>query len=69
MGTATYVGPDFDVSPDWSLTLNETSVAGGTAAGGGVSWTIKGNAVDGGIWNGAFRSEIDPYVTTTCPRV
>jgi hypothetical protein len=52
----------FDVSSGWSLTLQETSMANGTVAVGDVSWTIDGNIQDGGNWNGAFHSEIDPYV-------
>ena len=52
----------FNVSPGWSLTLKETSMSNGTVAEGDVSWTIDGNIQDGGNWNGAFHSEIDPYV-------
>ena len=52
----------FDVSSGWSLTLQETSMSGGTVSQGAVSWTIDGNIQDGGNWNGAFHSEIDPYV-------
>ena len=52
----------FNVSPGWSLTLKETSMSNGTVTEGDVSWTIDGNIQDGGNWNGAFHSEIDPYV-------
>ena len=52
----------FDVSSGWSLTLQETSMANGTVSQGDVSWTIDGNIQDGGNWNGAFHSEIDPYM-------
>ena len=52
----------FGVSPGWSLTLKETSMSNGTVAEGDVSWTIDGNIQDGGNWNGAFHSEIAPYV-------
>ena len=52
----------FDTSPDWSLTLMEEGMDGGTVTDGDVSWTIKGNAAEEiGSWNGAFQSEIDPY--------
>ena len=52
----------FNVSPGWSLTLKETSMSNGMVTAGDVSWTIDGNIQDGGNWNGAFHSEIDPYV-------
>ena len=52
----------FDVSSGWSLTLQETSMSDGSVSQGDVSWTIDGNIQDGGNWNGAFHSEIDPYV-------
>ena len=52
----------FDVASGWSLTLQGTSMAGGTVSPGDVSWTIDGNIQDGGNWNGKFHSEIDPYV-------
>ena len=52
----------FDASPGWSLTLKETSMSNGTVQEGDVSWTIDGNIQDGGKWNGAFHSEIAPYV-------
>ena len=52
----------FDVSSGWSLTLQGTSMASGSVSQGDVSWTIDGNIRDGGNWDGAFHSEIDPYV-------
>ena len=52
----------FDVSSGWSLTLQGTSMSGGSVSQGAVSWTIDGNIQDGGNWDGAFHSEIDPYV-------
>ena len=54
----------FDVNSDWSVTLKETSMAGGTITAGDVSWTIGGNTQDGGNWNGMFHSEITPHVDT-----
>ena len=56
----------FNVSPGWSLTLKDTSMAGGTVDppnnnDANVSWNIDGNTLDGGTWNGRFHSEIQPY--------
>ena len=51
----------FDVNPGWSLTLKETDMPTGTVATGRVSWTIDGNTLDGGTWDGKFQSEINPY--------
>ena len=51
----------FDVSPGWSVTLNETGMPNGNVATGAVSWTIDGNTENGGEWDGAFQSEISPY--------
>ena len=51
----------FDVSSGWALTLEETSMSGGSVTAGTVSWAIDGNTQAGGAWTGTFHSEIDPY--------
>lgn len=44
----------------WSLTLNQVSIAGGTIAGGIVTWTIGDYvAPAGGSWSGGFFSDKD----------
>ena len=52
----------FDVSPGWSLTLNETDISTvGQVSDGTVSWNIDGNVRDGGGWSGTFHSELESY--------
>ena len=52
----------FDVSPGWSLTLQEANMTNtGTVAAGNVSWTIDGNTQGSGEWDGFLHSEIAVY--------
>ena len=48
----------FSNDPDWSLTLNAQSMAGGNVSGGAVDWTIAGNpSRRQGTWEAEFFSE------------
>lgn len=58
---------DFSNDPDWSLTLNSASMAGGDvdADSGTTDWTIAGNTSRRqGAWDATFYSE-SPYVGQT----
>ena len=55
---------DFSNNPDWSLTLNAASMAGGDVddGTGTTDWTISGNTSSRqGAWDATFYSEA-PYV-------
>ena len=55
----------FSNDPDWSLTLNSRTMAGGSVAGGTTDWTIAGNTSSRqGAWEAVFFSEA-PYVGQT----
>ena len=51
---------DFDDHPDWSLTLKHGAIAAGAAGNptNGVSWSIGGNAHEGGLWETNFYSNL-----------
>ena len=49
----------FSNASDWSVTLNSAAIAAGAVADGGVSWTIGGDTVGGGMWDARFFSDVD----------
>ena len=56
---------NFSNDPDWSLTLNRQSMAGGDVSGGTTDWTIAGNtSLRRGAWDAEFFSEAE-YVGQT----
>ena len=67
-GTISGTVSEFNVSPSWSLTLNEAEMNNGTVTPNDVSWTIDGithdgkaddaNIQDRAMWSGSFHSEI-----------
>ncbi len=52
---------NFSNSADWSLSLNERTMAGGAIAGGTVDWSIKTEKKSGGTWSGNFLSNDPNY--------
>ena len=56
---------NFRNDPDWSLTLNRQTMAGGEVSGGTTDWTIAGNtSLRRGAWDAEFFSEAE-YVGQT----